>query len=294
MQFNAITRIIYSYTNMFKHCFIKKTAFFIAVLGVQVGCTDKDDPAKTATKDPDATCGLVKVYRDNKNKNVVSTLLHKDGYGSDTVYYYNKADTSLINYTTYLYNQDRKVIERKIFGPKNVLETVTTLEYWPNGQPKFQRVERKLLATLFDQANARQESKFDEKGNITEYKNFSTANSLMNHLTYVNTYNNERLQKSVRQDHLYTFSGTSEYTYNAKGLKSVVTNKNLNGEITGKTEFLYNDKDQLVELKNYSGTTLTVSEAYVLNGNGVLLQSQQKLSDGAIQAEHHYQYDCSK
>lgn len=239
----------------------------------------------------DGSCSINKVIRESTRKNPV-TMFHPTGLGADTVFYYSQPGEALINYTTYLYNDRGNVTQRQIFDVNNVLENQVTINYWSGGRVKFQKVERKKLETLYDQTNTRQESSFDEHGNIVLYKNFSNNNDLMNHLTYTNQYEDGLLIKAIRDDKLYSFGGTTEYTYNASGLKILELRKDASGGITGKREFTYNSNNHLIKIANYVEDVLANTERYILNNEGVTLKLEMLASDDKVHTTHTFQYDC--
>jgi hypothetical protein len=268
-------------------------AFFSLLL---VGCS-KDAPNPVSTPGPqeiDASCGLVKVYRDNQNVNQITTLYISDGYGSDTVKYYNSKDSTLINYTTFAYNAAGKVLVRKIFDPTHKLTLQVNMEYWSNGLPKLEKWEKINPESLYDQTNTFQETRYDEQGNIIEYKNLSTERHLMNHLLYTNSYSNGHLEKSIRDDQVYNFDATTEYFYNSKGLNTSSVTKDPSGKTTYKLEKAYDEQDYLIELKSYNATALIRTETLTLNKKGIKLQSTVKAEDGSTQVVHDYQYQCPK
>jgi hypothetical protein len=268
----------------------------ITLFAVLLTSCSKDTVDPVSTTDPqkiDANCKLVKVYRDiPATSSSVVELYQNSGFGADTVKYLNHKDSSLIHYTTFIYNAAGKVLERKVFDNKKKIIYQTTIDYWPNGNAKLEKRERKNPETLYDQTNTYQETRYDEQGTMAEYKNFSSGRSLMNHLIFTNTYSDGRLQQSVRDDQLYHFDAITTYSYNSKNLLSKSVTKDTKGKITDQNEYVYNDKGQTIETKYYSGINLVQSEQYSLNNNGIMLKSEFKKENGTTYAIHHYAYNC--
>ncbi len=259
----------------------------IGLISLVLMTCDSTDPEPVV----DGSCTLKKVNRQS-TRTSSPTMFHVTGFGSDTVFYYDQPGDALINYTTYLYDDRGNVTRRRVFDANKVLETEVTIGYWAGGKLKFQKVERKKLETLYDQTNTRQESSFDDQGNIIEYKNFSESNELMNYLTYSNEYENGLLVKATRDDKLYSFDATSEYTYNANGLKIFDLRKDASGKVTGRGEFTYNSNNQLIKIANYGENALINAERYTLNENGVTLKTEMSGSDDKVHTTHTFEYDC--
>tara|TARA_R110002012_G_scaffold114079_1_gene260220 strand:+ start:19014 stop:19841 length:828 start_codon:yes stop_codon:yes gene_type:complete len=241
----------------------------------------------------DSSCELEVVYRDNKSSSVTSTVYVDSGYGSDRVEYRELADSSLVYYMTFEYNGQNQVTLSKRFDMNDVLESEKTIEYWPSGEKKMIKTERKKIETLSDKTNAIQESYFDEKGNIEEYKNFNISGSIVYHTLYTNTYEGDKLVEAYRDHLVDRHDATLEYTYNSEGLIQEILTKDINGEVTFKTEYEYSD--DMNEVKRYSngGTSLSGSEKTFFNENDTILKTQSLSGDGSIRVEHSYSYNCS-
>lgn len=242
-----------------------------------------------------SSCGLTKVYRNNVKSGSITTIYHETGFGADTLIYLNFQDSSLINYTTFSYDDNGNVIENKVLDKNKIPQTITTIEYWANGNQRFRRVERVTLETIFDHANALQESHFDEMGNIILFKNYSSSNSLSNFHLYTNTYNGELLTKSVRNDQIWSFDAITEYSYNENGKKLETIERDFNNNFKGRRVYFYDENNNLINIENYGATNvISNTQSFLVNTNGVVLKTIETGSDGKVSLEHYREYTCKE
>ncbi|RAV99201.1 hypothetical protein [Pseudochryseolinea flava] len=252
-----------------------------------IGCSEDDTNKKEVIT---TDCVLTTVHRDSKTPNVITTLTLRDANGADKLRYLEKGTDAVIQEIKFKYNSAGQPIERKTFGPDQKLLSTTTITYWENGKIK-QETTQQHVDDLHNNTNNKQISSFDDKGNITEYKNLNANDEIMNHLIYTNTYEGNLLTKSVRDDQKFTFDGYSVYTYD-NGLNTTIVQRNTKDELTNKIVKEYDASSYLISLKNYSdGVTLGASEIYVRNENGVLLETQM-FTASTLEVVHTYGYSC--
>jgi len=267
--------------------------FFSTLVLFSICLSCSDNAPEPDSESINSSCVLEVVYRDNKSSSVTSTMYIDNGHGSDTVEYRELADSSLVYYMTFEYNSESQVTLSKRFDMNDVLESEKTLEYWPSGERKMVKTERKKIETLSDKTNHIQESYFDEKGNIEEYKNFNISGSIVYHTLYTNTYEGDKLVEAFRDHVVDRHDATLEYTYNSEGLIQEVLTKDMNGEVTFRTVYEYGD--DMNEIKKYSdgGTSLYGSEKTFFNEDDAIVKTQSLKGDGSIRVEHSYSYNCS-
>jgi len=263
----------------------------LVLFSICLSCSD--NAPEPDSESIDSSCVLEVVYRDNKSSSVTSTVYVDSGYGSDTVEYRELADSSLVYYMTFEYNGESQVTHSKRFDMNDVLESEKTIEYWPSGERKMIKTERKKIETLSDKTNVIQESNFDEQGNIEEYKNFDISGFIVYHTLYTNTYEGDKLVEAFRDHLVDRHDATLEYTYNSDGLIQEVLTKNMNGEVTLRTVHEYGG--DMKEIKRYSdgGTSLYGSEKTFFNEDDTIMKTQSLKGDGSIRVEHSYSYNCS-
>lgn len=272
-----------------------KDLILLLVVVLAISCKSDEVNPENNQVDPDnftAACGLATVYRNSQGKSS-TTIYIKTGYGSDKVEYRELSDSSLVYYTTFVYNDQDQVTLSRRFDVDDVLESEETIEYWPNGKRKKVKTERKKLETLSDKTNTTQESIFDENGNIKEYRNMTNSGTLVNHHLYTNTYDGDLLVKVFRDDQMYSYDAISEYSYNADGTLNEFISKDIDGNITGRTEYKYSDEVAEVLSYNSSGTLIRTEKTF-RNKNKVILKTQSLQGNGNVDIEHFYSYNCSK
>lgn len=253
-----------------------------------------EDQKTLSEDDIDGTCGLTKVYHDQKLR-LDNVLFIETGITSDTVFYYNYSDSSLINYTLFEYDDKGNVIEKKIYDPQNNLESIEVTEYWENGKKKNKNYTRIKQENSNDFIYAHKDYKYDEHGNVTEFLQSDPNYSIeVYHYTYINTYENDLIVKAIKTDlaHGGQFSGILEYSYNPSGLISSSVLNDYLGNLVARNEYNYNDSDFLEESIVYFDTGLYQKINYDLNINGVILNTKIENSDGELWVENHFYYSC--
>ena len=276
---------------------IKFILFAFVILSFTSGCSNEEVNPIGNTLDPekiDLNCGLKIVYRNNLASGIEYSSSFETGFGSDTLEYRNYADSSLINYTIYTYDNENKVILSQVYDINDVLESEKTTEYWPNGEKKREKRVRKKVETLYDKTNNAFEYSFDEKGKVVDYKTFDHTGDMIYHITYTNFYEGELLVKSIRDHIIDRFDAITEYTYNPDGTNKETIVRDLSGEMSSRSTYEYLE-GQII-LNSYSSDNsipFSISKTYI-NKNNITLKTEILNGDGLTQVENFYIYDCSK